>query len=88
VKKVAVKALQNLSNAPKNGLQMIRKGAVGTLFEILYRQNSLSSPHLREQAAFIIMNLAMATTAQEADCEQISLLESEEDTLNSSVLFP
>jgi hypothetical protein len=34
------------------------------------------------------MNLAMATTAQEADCEQISLLESEEDTLNSSVLFP
>ncbi|KAG6745527.1 hypothetical protein POTOM_050020 [Populus tomentosa] len=58
VKKVAVKALQNLSNAPKNGLQMIRKGAVGALFEILYRQNSLSSPHLREQAAVIIMNLA------------------------------
>jgi hypothetical protein len=78
VKKVAVKALQNLSNVPENGLQMIREGAVGPLFEILYR-HSLSSPSLREHVAAIIMNLAIATTCQEADHEQISLLESEED---------
>lgn len=78
VKKVAVKALQNLSNVPENGLQMIREGAVGPLFEILYR-HSLSSPCLREHVAAIIMNLAIATTCQEADHEQISLLESEED---------
>ncbi|KAJ6764736.1 RING-TYPE E3 UBIQUITIN TRANSFERASE [Salix koriyanagi] len=50
----------------------------GPLFEILYR-HSLSSPRLREQVAAIIMNLAMATTCQEANPEQISLLESEED---------
>ncbi|KAJ6418857.1 hypothetical protein OIU84_002101 [Salix udensis] len=78
VKKVAVKSLQNLSNVPENGLQMIREGAVGPLFEILYR-HSLSSPRLREQVAAIIMNLAIATTCQEANHEQISLLESEED---------
>ncbi|CAK7324234.1 unnamed protein product [Dovyalis caffra] len=78
VKKVAVKALQNLSNVAENGLQMIREGAVRPLLEILYR-HSLSLPCLREQVAAIIMNLGIATTAQAADHEQISLLESEED---------
>ncbi|XP_059434015.1 U-box domain-containing protein 44-like isoform X2 [Corylus avellana] len=78
MKKVAVKALLHLSNVPENGLQMIREGAVGPLFELLYR-HSLSSPTLREQVAATIMHLATSTTLQEADKEQVFLLESEED---------
>lgn len=79
VKKVAVKALLHLSNLPQSGLRMIREGAVGPLFELLYR-HSLSSPTLREQVAATIMHLAISTTLQEADQEQVFLLESEEDT--------
>ncbi|XVF12712.1 hypothetical protein REPUB_Repub08aG0143000 [Reevesia pubescens] len=78
MKTVAVRALQNLSNLPQNGLQMIKEGALGPLFEILYR-HSLSSPSLREQVAVVIMHLAKSTNTQEADHEQISLLESDED---------
>nr|XP_023912114.1 U-box domain-containing protein 44-like isoform X2 [Quercus suber] len=78
MKKVAVKALLQLSDLPQNGLQMIKEGAVGPLFELLYR-HSLSSPPLREQVAATIMHLAISTTLQEADQEQILLLESEED---------
>lgn len=78
MKKVAVKALLQLSDLPQNGLQMIKEGAVGPLFELLYR-HSLSSPPLREQVAKTIMHLAISTTLQEADQEQILLLESEED---------
>lgn len=78
MKTVAVGALQNLSNLPQNGLHMIKEGALGPLFEILYR-HSLSSPRLREQVAVVIMHLAKATNTQEADHEQISLLESDED---------
>ncbi|XP_041009852.1 U-box domain-containing protein 44-like isoform X1 [Juglans microcarpa x Juglans regia] len=78
MKKVAVKALLHLSNLPQNGLRMIREGAVGPLFELLYC-HSLSSPTLREQVAATIMHLAISTTLQEADQEQVFLLESEED---------
>ena len=78
MKTVAVRALQNLSNLPQNGLQMIKEGALGPLFEILYR-HSLSSSSLREQVAVVIMHLAKSTNTQEADHEQISLLESDED---------
>lgn len=78
MKKVAAKALLHLSNVLENGLQMIREGAVGPLFELLYR-HSLSSPTLREQVAATIMHLATSTTLQEADQEQVFLLESEED---------
>ncbi|XVE64451.1 hypothetical protein DITRI_Ditri07aG0101600 [Diplodiscus trichospermus] len=78
MKSAAVRALQNLSNLAQNGLQMIKEGAVGPLFEILYR-HSLSSPSLRDQVAVIIMHLAKSTNSQEADHEQISLLESDED---------
>ena len=46
MKKVAVKALLQLSDLPQNGLQMIKEGAVGPLFELLYR-HSLSSPALQ-----------------------------------------
>lgn len=78
MKKVAVKALLQLSDLPQNGLQMIKEGAVGPLFELLYR-HSLSSPTLREQVAATIMHLAVSTTLQEADQEQVLLLESQED---------
>lgn len=78
MKKVAVKALLHLSSLPQNGLRMIREGAVGPLFELLYR-HSLSSPTLLEQVAATIMHLAISTTLQEADQEQVFLLESEED---------
>ncbi|XWS38019.1 hypothetical protein CRYUN_Cryun19dG0094600 [Craigia yunnanensis] len=78
MKTVAVSALQNLSNLPHNGLQMIKEGALGPLFEILYC-HSLSSTSLREQVAVVILHLAKSTNTQEADHEQISLLESDED---------
>lgn len=78
MKTVAVKALQNLSSLPQNGLQMIKEGAVGPLFEILYC-HSLSSPSLREQVAVVIMHLAKSTNSPAADDEKISLLESGED---------
>lgn len=78
MKAVAVKALQNLSSLPEYGLLMIKEGALGPLFEILYR-HSLSSPSMREQVAVIIMNLAISTNVQGSDHEQVSLLESDED---------
>ncbi|XP_039007466.1 U-box domain-containing protein 44-like isoform X4 [Hibiscus syriacus] len=78
MKTVAVKALKNLSSLPQNGLQMIKEGALGPLFDILYR-HSLSSPSLREQVAVVIMHLAKSTNAPASDDEQISLLESDED---------
>ncbi|KAL5738679.1 hypothetical protein ACOSP7_031440 [Xanthoceras sorbifolium] len=78
MKTVAVKALQNLSSIPQNGLQMIRDRALGPLFELLYR-HGLSSPSLRELVATIIMHLAVATCAQEAEHLHISIVESEEE---------
>lgn len=79
MKKVAVKALYNLSSVPQIGLQMIKEGAAGPLFEFLYR-HSLSSPSFRGEVAAIIMNLAISTINLEAEDEMhVSLLESEED---------
>lgn len=78
IKKVAVKALLQLSNLPENGHQMIREGVAQPLFELLYR-HSLQSSALREQAAATIMHLAISTTHQEVDEDQVSLLDSEED---------
>lgn len=78
MKKVSVKALQNLSTIPQNGLQMIREGAVGQLFELLYCHR-LSSTSLREQVAATIMHLAISTTAPEADQMKASIFDSEED---------
>lgn len=79
-KKVAVKALLNLSNLPQNGQLMITEGAVGPLFELLYR-HSLSLPIFREQVAALIMHLSISTTTQEVNDRQLSLLESDEDIL-------
>ncbi|KAL5822959.1 hypothetical protein ACOSQ4_020859 [Xanthoceras sorbifolium] len=78
MKTVAVKALQNLSSIPQNGLQMIRDRALGPLFELLYR-HGLSSPSLRELVPTIIMHLAVATCAQDAEHLHISIVESEEE---------
>ncbi|CAL0327500.1 unnamed protein product [Lupinus luteus] len=78
IKKVVVKALLQLSTLPENGLQMIREGVAQPLLELLYC-HSLQSPTLREQVVSTIMHLAISTTHQKAEEEQVSLLDSEED---------
>ncbi|XVE73666.1 hypothetical protein DITRI_Ditri11bG0137100 [Diplodiscus trichospermus] len=77
MKSVAVKALRNLSTVPKNGLQMIKEGALRPLLELL--RLSPSSPTLREQVAETIMHLAVSTMSQESNETPVSLLESDED---------
>lgn len=77
MKMVAIKALLNLSSLAKNGLEMIRQGAVRPLLDVLYRHSS--SPVLRELAAATIMNLAVSTTCQDSLELQVSLFESEDD---------
>lgn len=79
MKKEAVRALRNLSSVPKNGLKMIKEGAVGPLLDLLFRHSS-SSSSLREQAAATIMHLAESTMFQESSQTSVSLLESKEDT--------
>ncbi|KAF9590384.1 hypothetical protein IFM89_034094, partial [Coptis chinensis] len=78
MKKVALKALKNLSSLPTNGLQMIREGAVVSLLGILYRR-SLSTPSLWEEAAATIMNLSLSTKVHEAGQTQVVLLEDDDD---------
>ncbi|KAG4389649.1 hypothetical protein AAZX31_06G126300 [Glycine max] len=78
IKKVAVKALLQFSSLPENGLQMIKEGVAPPLLELLYC-HSLQSPTLLEQVVATIMHLAMSTTYQHAEPEQVSLLDSEED---------
>ncbi|TKY74058.1 U-box domain-containing protein 43 [Spatholobus suberectus] len=78
IKKVAVKALLQLSSLPENGLQMIKEGVAQPLLELLYC-HSLQSPILLEQVVATIMHLAISTTHQQAEAEQVSLLDSEED---------
>lgn len=80
MKKGAVRALQNLSSVPKNGLKMIKEGAVGPLLDLLLRHSS-SSSSLREQAATTVMHLAESTVSQESSQTPVSLLESNEDTI-------
>jgi hypothetical protein len=79
MKKVAVKALQNLSSLPANGLQMIKEGAVQPLLGLLFQHIS-SSSSLCELAAATIMHLALSTVSQESSPTPISLLESDNDT--------
>ncbi|KAF2324916.1 hypothetical protein GH714_021240 [Hevea brasiliensis] len=80
MKKVAIKALRNLSSLPANGLQMIREGAVRALLDLLVRHIS-SSSGLREHVAATIMHLAESTVSQGSNPTPISLLESDEDAL-------
>ena len=76
-KSIAVKALRNLSSIPKNGLQMIKEGAVRPLLDLL--RLSSSSPTLGEQVAATIMHLAISTMSQESNETPVSLLESDGD---------
>lgn len=78
MKKVAIKALRSLSSVPKNGLQMIKEGAVGPLLDLLLRHSS-SSSSLREQTATTIMHLALSTMHQEPSKTPVSLLEADGD---------
>ncbi|KAL9430372.1 hypothetical protein AB3S75_025710 [Citrus x aurantiifolia] len=78
MKKVAVKALRNLSSVPKNGLQMIKEGAVGPLVDLLLHHSS-SSSSLREETATAIMHLAVSTMYQESSQTPVTLLESDKE---------
>lgn len=77
MKQVAVKAIQNLSNLPKNGLHMIREGVVGPLLDLLCHHTSSSS--LREQIAATIVQLATSTVFQDSSETPVSFLESDGD---------
>ncbi|XP_077248495.1 U-box domain-containing protein 44-like isoform X2 [Tasmannia lanceolata] len=78
VNQAAVKALHNLSSLPRNGLKMIREGAVCPLLRLLYLHNA-SSPILRQEVAATIMNLAVSASSPEADGTPVQLLQSDED---------
>lgn len=78
MKKVAIRALENLSSLPKNGLQMIREGAEQPLLDILFHSSS-SYSSLCEHAAATIMHLAASTVSQDSDQTPVSFLESDED---------
>lgn len=78
MRKVAFRALQNLSSLPKNGLQIVREGAVRPLLDVLFHHSS-SSHSLREHVAGTIMHLAVSTVSQGSSQTPVSLLESDED---------
>lgn len=86
IKVVAVRALRNLSSLPKNGLQMIREGAVRPLLDLLFNlSSSLSS--LREYIAATIMHLAMSIVSQESSQTPVSFLELDEDVVKLFTLI-
>lgn len=72
VKQAGVKALLNLSSLPRNGQDMIRKGVMRPLLDMLYRHTASQS--LRELVAATITNLAFS-----ASSEALSLLDADED---------
>lgn len=76
-KKVAIKCLMKLSTLPENGLLMLKEGAIGPLFEILYC-HGLQSPILREQVAATIMHLSVSVNSQESESGEFQILESED----------
>lgn len=76
VKAVAVRALENLSSVPSNGLQLIREGAKDVLFELLFCH---ALTKLRLNVAKTIMHLAVSVASPEASEDQIRLLGKEED---------
>ncbi|KAL8494845.1 hypothetical protein ACS0TY_019141 [Phlomoides rotata] len=78
MKTVAVRALLNLSSLKNNGQEIIKKGAVRPLLDILYRQTS--SPRLRELVAATIVHLALSTVPEEgSDSVPVLMFESGED---------
>lgn len=83
VKTVATKALRNLSTLKRNGLEMIRQGAVRPFLDLLFQHN-IQRSSLWEDVAAIIMQLASSTISQDAGTP-ILLLESDDDVFG---LFP
>ncbi|KAL7158960.1 hypothetical protein ABFS83_02G178000 [Erythranthe nasuta] len=77
MKVVAIQALLNLSTLKKNGQEMIKKGLVRPLLDILYRQTS--SQRLRELVASTMVHLALSTVPPDSDPTPVLMLESEED---------
>lgn len=78
MKTVAVQALLNLSSLEKNGQEIIKKGAVRPLLDILYRQTF--SRRLRELVAATIVHLALSTIAKEgSDSVPVLMLETGEE---------
>lgn len=77
MKIVAVQALLNLSSLKRNGQEMIKKGVVRPLLDILYRQTS--SQRLRELVAATIVHLALSTVPQDSNSTPVLMLESDED---------
>ncbi|KAF7826217.1 U-box domain-containing protein 44-like [Senna tora] len=80
VKTTAIKALRNLSSLKKNGLEMIRQGAVRPLLDLLFR-HSLPPSSLREHVAAITLQLAESTIAQDTQTP-VSLFESDDDVFS------
>lgn len=80
VKAMAIRALRNLSSLKKNGLEMIRQGAVRPLFRLLF-QRSLPPSSLWEHVAAIIMQLAESTIGQDTQTP-VLLFESDDDVFN------
>ncbi|GER48691.1 U-box domain-containing protein [Striga asiatica] len=77
MKIVAVEALLNLSSLKPNGQEIIKKGAVRPLLDILYRQTS--SQRLRELIASTIVHLAQSTVPEAPDSMPAVMLESDDD---------
>lgn len=77
MKFAAVKALLNLSSLPRNGLEMIRQGAVRQLLNMLYHH--AYTRNLGEVVAATIMNLAISTANQGSSGTPVSLLDCDED---------
>ncbi|KAI3444376.1 hypothetical protein Pfo_001041 [Paulownia fortunei] len=61
----------------KNGQEIIKKGAVRPLLDILYRQTS--SQRLRELVAATIVHLALSTIPEGSDLVPVLMLESDDD---------
>ncbi|XP_054780436.1 U-box domain-containing protein 44-like [Prosopis cineraria] len=79
VKTVAIRSLRNLSSLKKNGLEMIRQGAVRPIFDLLF-QPGLLSLSLKEHITAVIMQLAASTISTDGQAPDL-LLESDEDIL-------
>ncbi|XP_022860875.1 U-box domain-containing protein 44-like isoform X2 [Olea europaea var. sylvestris] len=68
----AIRALLNLSSLRKNGQEMIRKGGVRPLLDILLCHTSSQS--LRELVAAVLVNLSQSTTLQDSGESQVNVL--------------
>ncbi|KAL0398031.1 UNVERIFIED_CONTAM: U-box domain-containing protein 44 [Sesamum calycinum] len=77
MKVVAIQALLNLASLKKNGQEMIKKGAVPPLLDILYQQTSPQK--LRELVAATIVHLALSTIPEGSHWTPVLMLESDDD---------